>query len=90
VITGIPGKPPSDINITVTVIPLPKGVGPSADTGVLHVRRQQVEDSLDKVIEKALRKKPSKLVNTMATIRCHGRQSVQAVLCAVAPAPAGS
>jgi len=33
------------------------------------VVQEQVEDSLDKVIEKALRKKPSKLVNTMAVKR---------------------
>jgi len=48
---------------------LPQGVGPAAETGILHVRRQQVEDSLDKVIEKALRKKLSKLVNTKAVNR---------------------
>ncbi len=68
-ITGIPRKPPFDITLNVTVVPLPQRVGPAAETGILHVRRQQVEDSLDKVIEKALRKKLSKLVNTKAVNR---------------------
>jgi hypothetical protein len=68
-ITGIPRVPLFNITLNVTVVPLPHGVGPAAETGILHVRRQQVEDSLDKVIEKALRKKLSKLVNTKAVKR---------------------
>ena len=43
--------------------------GTAAETGILHVRRQQVEDNLDAVIEKALRKKLPKLVNTTADKR---------------------
>ncbi len=69
VITELPRKPPFDITLNVTVVPLRQGVGPAAETGILHVRRQQVEDSLDRVIQKALRKKLSKLVNTKAVKR---------------------
>jgi hypothetical protein len=68
-ITGIPRTPLFNITLNVTVVPLPQGVGRAAESGILHVRRQQVEDSLDKVIEKALRKKLSKLVNTKAVKR---------------------
>ncbi len=71
-ITGIPRTPLFNITLKVTVVPLPQGVGPAAETGILHVRRQPVEDSLDKVIEKALRKKLSKLVNTKAVKRIYG------------------
>jgi hypothetical protein len=40
--------------------------GPAAGSGVLHVRRQQVENNLGEVIDRALRKKLPKLVNTVA------------------------
>jgi hypothetical protein len=43
--------------------------GAVAEPGSLHVRRQQVEDNLDEVIDKALSKKLPKLVNTMADKR---------------------
>ncbi len=66
-ITGIPGKPPFNIWLNLRVDPLQ--TGRSAEAGCLHVRRQQVEDNLDAVIEKALRKKLPKLVNTTADKR---------------------
>jgi hypothetical protein len=66
-ITGIPGKPPFNICLNLRVDPLQ--TGRSAEAGSLHVRRQQVEDNLDAVIEKALRKKLPKLVNTTADKR---------------------
>jgi len=56
-----------DITLKLKVVPLHHG--PAAETGLLHVRRQQVEDNLDAVIEKALRKKVAKLVNTAADKR---------------------
>jgi hypothetical protein len=49
------------------VVPLQHG--PTAETGGLVVRRQQVKDNLDAVIEKALKKKVAKLVNTSADKR---------------------
>lgn len=63
-ISGIPGQPRFDIALNLKVVPLQHG--PVAETGGLVVRRQQVEDNLDAVIEKALRKKLAKLVNTVA------------------------
>jgi len=53
------GKRPLDVTLYVKVVPLP---GP----GALHVRRQQMESNLGKVIEKALKKKLPKLVRTDA------------------------
>jgi len=66
-ITGIPGKPHFDITLNVKVVPLQHGA--AAETGCLFVRRQQVEDNLDAVIEKALRTKLAKLANTAADKR---------------------
>jgi hypothetical protein len=66
-VSGIPGRVLSDITLTVKVVPLEHGV--HAESGLLHVRRQQVEDDLDKVIDKALRTKVPKLVNTAADKR---------------------
>lgn len=63
-ITGIPGGPPVNITLNVRVTPLLRGS--SAEPGIVHVRRQQVDDTLGQVIEKALRKKLPKLVNTAA------------------------
>ena len=57
----IPGMPP----VTLTVERRKFG-SPRPNPGVLSVRRQQVTNDLDKVIEKALRKKLPKLVNTEA------------------------
>jgi hypothetical protein len=65
-ITGIAGTPP-EITLTVKAVPLRRGS--VAEPGTLHVRRQQVEDNLDQVIEKALRMKLPKLVNTVADKR---------------------
>ena len=61
-ITGVPGKPAFDIKLYIEVVPLP---GP----GKLHVRRQQIDINLGDVVEKALRKKVPKLVNTVADKR---------------------
>lgn len=66
-ITGIPGKPPFDISLNLMVDPLQ--TGRAAEAGSLHVRRQQIEDNLDAVIERALRRKLPKLVNTTADNR---------------------
>jgi hypothetical protein len=66
-VTGIPGKPSFEITLNLKVVPMQHG--PTAETGGLVVRRQQVEDNLDAVIEKALRKKVAKLVNTAADKR---------------------
>ncbi len=61
-IKGIPGKPPFDITLNLKVAPLQRGS--AVGTGIVHVRRQQLDDSLNRVIEKALRKKVTKLANT--------------------------
>ena len=66
-ITGIPGEPPFDITLSLKVVPLQGG--PVSERGSLHVRRQEVGSSLGDVIEKALRKKLPKLVNTPADKR---------------------
>ncbi|MBI3894298.1 MAG: hypothetical protein HY313_00055 [Acidobacteria bacterium] len=58
----IPGKPALDLNLYITVVPL-------RGRARLHVRRQQVDDNLSDVIEKALRTKVPKLVNTVAVKR---------------------
>lgn len=66
-VTGPPGKPSFNITLNVRVTPLKRG---SADEpGVLYVRRQQVDANLGRVIEKALRRKLPKLVNTKADKR---------------------
>ena len=83
-ITGIPGRGPSDITLTVRVDDLQDG--PVAEPGILHVRRQKVEDNLGEVIERALRKKLPKLVNTAADKRIlllerqHGNLSPKDIL----------
>jgi hypothetical protein len=66
-ITGLPGKAEFDITLTIRVVPLETGA--RAETGILHIRRQQVQDTLDEIIEKALREKLPKLVNTDADKR---------------------
>jgi hypothetical protein len=63
-VSGIPGRVFSDITLTVNVVPLEHGV--HAESGILNVRRQQVADNLDKVIDKALQTKVPKLVKTAA------------------------
>jgi hypothetical protein len=59
--------PPDAITLTVRVTPLRRGE--KAEPGALHVRRQQIDNDLPDVIEKALKKKLPKLVNTPAD-RC--------------------
>jgi hypothetical protein len=54
----LPGMPPVTLAVKRNKFGLPQGV--------VLVRRQQVANDLDKVIEKALRKKLPKLVNTKA------------------------
>ncbi len=66
-ISGIRGRPAYDITLTLKVVPL--RAGPGVETGILHVRRQQLDNNLGKVIEGALRKKLPKLVNTAADKR---------------------
>lgn len=63
-ITGIPGRPSFELLLNVEMIPLQSGL--IAKRGSLHVRRQQISNSLCEVIEKALRDKLPKLVSTMA------------------------
>jgi hypothetical protein len=58
-IAGVSGQPSFSIALCTRVIPLP-------GNGDLHVRRQQIEENLGDVIEKALKKKLSKLVGTAA------------------------
>jgi hypothetical protein len=61
-ITGIPPSPDFAITLYLKVLALP---GP----GRLHVRRQQMDDDLGEVIEKALKNKLPKLVRTNADKR---------------------
>jgi hypothetical protein len=61
-ITEIPDKQTPAITLYIRVVPLP-------GSAKLHVRRQQTEDNLDQVIEKALKKKLPKLVHTNADRR---------------------
>ena len=67
VITEIPGNSRFTITLNVKVVPLQ--YGSAAETGSLVIRRQLGEDDLGSVIEKALRMKLAKLVNTMADKR---------------------
>jgi hypothetical protein len=62
-----PGEQPLEITLNLEVVPLQGGS--VAERGSLHVRRQEVGSSLGDVIEKALTKKLSKLVNTAAEKR---------------------
>jgi len=66
-ITGIPSKTPFDITLNLKVTPLQHG--PFAESGCLFVRRQQLRDNLGAVVEKVLRMKLAKLVNTAAEKR---------------------
>jgi hypothetical protein len=66
-IDGIPGKVPGEITLTVRVTPLRRGE--TAEPGALHIRRQQIDNNLGDVIEKALKKKLPKLVNTLSDRR---------------------
>jgi hypothetical protein len=64
--TGTSGKPALDISLNVKVAPLKHG--DTYQPGVLHVRRQQMEINLGAVVEKALKKKLAKLINTKSNI----------------------
>jgi len=57
------------VNITLTIKVTPLRRGSSAEPGAMHVRRQQVDNNLGDVVEKALKKKLPKLVNTPADER---------------------
>jgi hypothetical protein len=61
-VSGISDKPNFNLTLTVKVVRLP-------GEGSLHVRRQQVDNNLGDVVEKALRKKLPKLVKTKAAKR---------------------
>jgi hypothetical protein len=61
-VCGAGGKPDFEITLTLKVVVL-------AGEGKIHIRRQQVADSLGAVIERILTKKLPKLVNTPATKR---------------------
>lgn len=63
-ITGVPGKPPFEISLNIKVTPLKRG--DADEPGAIHVRRQQIDVNLGDVVEKALKKKVPKLVNTKA------------------------
>jgi len=63
-INGAPANTPDGITLTVRVTPL----GPGA-AGAVHVRRQQTDNDLGDVVERALEKKIPKLVNTPADRR---------------------
>lgn len=63
-IEPVPGKAPFEITLTVKAESVQAGF-----TAGLHVRRQEVGNSLGDVIEKALKKKIPKLVNTPADKR---------------------
>lgn len=58
---SVPGMPTATLTVERVKFGLPR-----RDPGSILVRRQQVRNDLDKVIEKALRKKLPKLVNTKA------------------------
>jgi hypothetical protein len=66
-IVGMPNDLDFAITLDAKVVALEHG--PYSETGVLHVRRQQVEDNLAEVIGKALARKLPKLVNTAASKR---------------------
>ena len=61
------GNAPGEITLTVRVTPLRRG--DKAEPGALHVRRQQTENNLGEVIDKALKKKLPKLINAPADKR---------------------
>lgn len=62
-IKGPSGKPQLEIMLNVEAMPL------QSERGCLHIRRQEVGNSLGDVIEKALKKKLPKLVNAKADKR---------------------
>ncbi|HYL99882.1 MAG TPA: hypothetical protein VEZ90_13080 [Blastocatellia bacterium] len=62
-----PGERSLDITLSLKVTPLQGG--PVAERGCLHVRRQEVRGSLGQVIERALKKKLPKQLNTVADKR---------------------
>ena len=66
-VDGSPGKPSFDITLNVRVTPLKRG--DADEPGALHVRRQQIDANLGDVVDKALRNKVPKLVNTKADKR---------------------
>ncbi len=66
-INGAGANGPGSIALTVHVVPLCRGT--AAEPGIVHVRRQQTDNSLGDVIEMALRTKLPKLVNTPADRR---------------------
>jgi hypothetical protein len=66
-IAAVGGIPPFEITLTVKAIALKSPAG--LQRGSLHVRRQQVENSLHAVVERALKRKLPKLVNTHADKR---------------------
>lgn len=65
-VSGAPATAPAEITLTVKVVPLH---GSTTEPGMVHVRRQQIDDSLGDVIEKALKRKLPKLINTPANKR---------------------
>ena len=67
VINGIRGRPSFDIALNLKVVPLQRTS--AVEPGELHVRRQQIDNNLGTVMEKALRSKLPKLVNTEADKR---------------------
>ncbi len=66
-INGAAGNAPTNITLTIRVVPLRRGS--TAEPGIIHMRRQQMDNNLGDVIEKALKKKLPKLVNTPADKR---------------------
>ncbi len=63
----INGASINPVTLTIRVTPLRRG--DKAEPGALHIRRQQIDNNLGDVIEKALKKKLPKLVNTPADKR---------------------
>jgi hypothetical protein len=63
-ITGAAGNVPTSIQLTVRVVRLRSAV--IAETGIVHIRRQQTSNSLSDVIEKALNRKLPKLIHSAA------------------------
>lgn len=62
-VTGVPGKPTFDIKLRIKVVPLGGGAGK------FHVRRLQINDTLQKAVAKALKNKLPKLLKTEADKR---------------------
>ena len=66
-IIGVPGREPTDITLTVRVENFQEDA--VTEPGILYVRRQQVQENLGDIMERALRRKLPKLVNTEADKR---------------------